>query len=91
MNNELKQEIANKGEVLRSLLLFERIYCELACDFGVVVDGIDIGKSINSFENVDRIENLISLTKRELPEWAVKLAKKSFDNRSGFVIWEERR
>lgn len=82
--------IANKGEFLRNMYLVKEILTG-DVDENIVADGMIIKgllkDDIKTF--IEKIDKVIPLVKRELPEWAVKLAEDTFDNRRGFIIWEK--
>ena len=87
---EAREEIVDKGELLRKLYLTLELGRELR-GYDVVADGISIKSSlVPQLEPLlGKIKQLIPLLEREMPEWAVKLARETFDNRTGFVIWEK--
>jgi len=83
---DIEVEIVAKGELLRDLYLMREIIHSV--NPYIVIDGIDTKRVFKT--TLDKIEDLIPLVERELPEWAVELAKGTSDNRRGFVIWEEK-
>lgn len=85
---EVREEIVHKGELLRKLYLILELGRGLR-GYDVVADGISIKSSlVPLLALLEKIKQLIPLLEREMPEWAVKLARETFDNRTGFVIWE---
>jgi len=84
------EEIVAKGGLLRKLYLTLELGRELR-GYNVVTDEISIKSSLFPLLEplLGKIKQLIPLLEREMPEWAVKLAKETFDNRTGFVIWEK--
>ena len=85
--NEVKGEIAKKGEILRILYLIERLFKEMREE---VVDGVDVKKVFSDIIEKfnEKFNQIIPLIERELPEWAKERARETFNIRSGFVIWE---
>ena len=83
--DKAKEQIVVKGETLRELYLLHKIGAEM--NKNIVADEINIKKSLSPL--FKEVEKLIPLLERETPEWAKQLARKNYDNRSGFVIWEE--
>ncbi len=80
----LKEEIAKKGGTLRTLYLIQRLFEEM--DEEVVSDGLLIKKVFSDI--IEKIDRVIPLVEGELPEWAKKRARETFDLRRGFIIWE---
>lgn len=79
------EELINKGEFLRSLYLMRELIHSLN---PITIYGFD---TRNIFKTtLDKIEDLIPSVERELPSWAVEMARKTFDTRRGFIIWEEK-
>lgn len=87
---EAREEIVDKGGLLRKLYLTLELGKELK-GYNVVADEISIKSSLVPLLEplLGKIKQLIPLLEREMPEWAVKLARETFDNRTGFVIWEK--
>lgn len=79
------EEIVQKGEMLRNLYLIRQIIEEM---HEVVADGVNIKGMLSADDFVRKIDQVIPLIERELPEWAKERARQTFSRTDGFVIWE---
>jgi len=92
-NSSLAQRIVCFGELLRKLYLIRDVLNDTFNDSvgQITSDGIGIDLALNTkiFELQKEINRILPSIERDIPEWALKRARDSFDTRSGFLIWDE--